>query len=105
MLTKIVHRVLAIVFLMSLVSATAAAYSGALMVKMLDGVDSANGHEGQQYQAVVAKDSTIGGVLVPKGTQAFVLLIRGVAGSDWMLQLVRWCWTARSCWCMESRRT
>ena len=77
MLTKIVHRVLAIVFLMSLVSATAAADSGALMVKMLDGVDSANGQEGQQYQAIVAKDATISGVLVPKGTQAVVLLVKG----------------------------
>ncbi len=58
-----------------------------MMVKMLDGVDSANGQEGQQYQAIVAKDATISGVLVPKGTRAVVLLMKGVGNNAWTLQL------------------
>jgi hypothetical protein len=58
-----------------------------MMVKMLDGIDSAHGQEGQQYQAIVARDATISGVLVPKGTQAVVVLARGVGRSAWTLQL------------------
>jgi hypothetical protein len=77
MLTRIFYRLLAIVLFLSFVSVTLKADGGSMMVKMLDGVDSANGQEGQQYQAIVAKDATISGVLVPKGTQAVVLLVKG----------------------------
>jgi hypothetical protein len=86
MLTKSLHCVLAIIFC-SFIPVTLKADDGGMMVKMLEGLDSAHGQEGQQYQAVVARDATISGVLVPKGTQAVVVLVRGVGKNAWTLQL------------------
>jgi hypothetical protein len=54
---------------------------------MLEGVDSAQGHEGQQYAALVARDADISGVVVPKDSQAVVLLMKGTGNSAWTLQL------------------
>ena len=72
MLTRILYRVLAIALFASLVPVTL--HADSMMVKMLEGVDSSQGKEGQQYAALVAKDANISGVLVPKDTQAVVLL-------------------------------
>lgn len=85
-LTKVVHRVLAIVLFVSFMAVTLKADDG-MWVKMLDGIDSAHGQEGQQYQAIVSRDANISGVVVPKGTQAVVVLVRGVGRNAWTLQL------------------
>jgi hypothetical protein len=85
MLTRILYRVLAIALFASLVPVTL--HADSMMVKMLEGVDSSQGKEGQQYAALVAKDANISGVLVPKDTQAVVLLTKGVGNSEWTLQL------------------
>jgi hypothetical protein len=85
MLTRILHRVFAIILFTSFVSVTLKADS--VLVKMQEGIDSAQGHEGQQYAALVARDANISGVVVPKDSQAVVLLMKGTGNSAWTLQL------------------
>jgi hypothetical protein len=87
MLNKSLLRLLAVVLFAFSSAVTVEADDSGIMVKMLEGIDSAHGQEGQQYQAIVARDATISGVLVPKGTQAVVVLVRGVGKSAWTLQL------------------
>jgi len=83
--TRILHRVFAIILFTSFVSVTLKADS--VLVKMQEGIDSAQGHEGQQYAALVARDANISGVVVPKDSQAVVLLMKGTGNSAWTLQL------------------
>jgi hypothetical protein len=75
-----------------------------MLVRMLEGVDSAQGKEGQQYAALVARDAIIGGVLVPKDTQAVVVLMKGAGNSAWTLELAAVILNGKVMLMRESRR-
>lgn len=89
-LAKIRTGVLILVLgLISLATPQAAAQdSGSITVKLLDAVDSAQGSVNQQYKAVVARPTTLGGRPIPKDAPAIVALAQGTGGDAWTLYLV-----------------
>lgn len=56
---------------------------------MNEGLDSARGSIGQAYGAAVNQDANLGGLAVPKGSPAVVVLAKGVPGFDFTMVLAR----------------
>jgi hypothetical protein len=57
-------------------------------VQLLEPIDSAQGQEGQRYRATIAKETTIAGMTLAKGSPATVALVAGTGGSRWTLKLI-----------------